>query len=94
MKGKESKIAAFIESISDVNDLETSQSTLLTFDLNMVGGDSSNDGACINGTIGCSYSVNGGPCQNTFRMCENSTNRAGCDNRVPPVPINSTLEGC
>lgn len=77
MNEKLNRIAEFIESLPMDSENAVCQSTILSTDMEAVGGD--NGGNCIN-TVKeqCSKVKNGGDCKNYNRACDKSDNSGNC----------------
>lgn len=89
MNKKSNRIAAFIESLPMESSIGDCQSTLLSTNMEFIGGD--NGSNCINELYDqCNKADNKGNCQNYNSACAKSTNRGSCINstgeRFDPEP--------
>lgn len=96
---KTNRIAAFIEGLPMTGDADDCQATLLSTNMEFMGG---NGGNCINDLYEkCHNATNGGNCQNYNSACPKSKNKGSCLSTTMPlhpvgpiteVPINSTCK--
>lgn len=81
---KTNRIAAFIEGLPMTGDAEDCQATLLSTNMEFMGG---NGGNCINDLYEkCKKATNGGNCINYNSACPNSKNKGSCFSTIKEMP--------
>lgn len=92
MEQKSNRIAAFIEKLPMDASTGDCESTLLSTNMEFIGGGGDNNNACINDYYDrCNKSNNGGDCQNYNTACTKSTNRGSCINTSGKRPGSSVI---
>ncbi|MDE7442504.1 MAG: hypothetical protein K2M69_10115 [Muribaculaceae bacterium] len=91
MDSKLSRIAAFIDSLPEESMLGKIHSTVLSTDLNILGGTPDATSQYTNGTDctndgSCKGLSNGGNCRNMKGGCDGSFNGGSCYNEMKPLP--------
>jgi hypothetical protein len=79
LMGKKQSIASFIEKLPMDGSVGDCESTLLTTNMNFMGGATTNSNKCANASVGaCDESTNDKHCSNTQGACDNSKNVYDC----------------